>query len=81
MTQQSTSPRILWWYIRSLLPKRHHKLTDYLHRKFRPVIRTGRHILDFAQCQHSIDDFAKHDMLAIEEVAFGCGDKKLSGID
>lgn len=52
-------------------------LTDYLHSELRPVVGTCRHVLDLAESEHAINDPAKHDMLSVQEVAFGRGDEEL----
>jgi hypothetical protein len=34
-------------------------------------------VLDLAHGEHAVDDLAEDDVLAVEEVAFGGGDKEL----
>lgn len=52
-------------------------LTNDLHRQLGPIIRTRRHILDFPEREHAVDDFAEDDVFAVKKVAFGGGDEEL----
>lgn len=51
--------------------------TNYLNRQLRPVVRSRRDVLDLAQREHAVYDFAEYDMFSIQEVAFCCCDKEL----
>ena len=42
-----------------------------------PVIGTGWDILDFPQCEHSIDHFTEHYVFPVQEIAFRRGDEEL----
>lgn len=45
-----------------------------------PVVRTAWHLLDFAHRQHTLNDTAKYDMLAVEKLGWLRRDKKLASI-
>lgn len=51
--------------------------TNYLNSQFGPVVRACRNILDFAKREHTVDDFAKHDVLSVQEVALRSRDEEL----
>ena len=53
------------------------KRTCNFHNEFWSVVRSCRNILNLAQSEHAVDDFAKDDVLPVEEIA-RCGrDEKL----
>lgn len=83
MIRGITSPRILKERcMSSIAPDEKPCLpshTDDLHREFRPIVRARRDILDFAQREHAVDNFAEHDVLAIQKVTLGGRDKELGG--
>lgn len=51
--------------------------TDNLYGKLGPVVRTCWDVLDLPQGQHAINHFPEHNVLSVEEVAFGCGYEEL----
>jgi len=48
------------------------KRTCNFHYKFWSVVRSCRNILNLAQSEHAVDDFAKDDVLPVEEIT-RCG--------
>jgi hypothetical protein len=53
------------------------KRTCNFHNELWSVVRSCRNILNLAQSEHPVDDFAKDNVLPVEEIA-GCGrDEKL----
>jgi hypothetical protein len=48
------------------------KRTCNFHSELWSVVRSCRNILDLAQSEHAVDDFAKNDVLPVEEIA-RCG--------
>lgn len=52
-------------------------LTNDLHRQLRSVVWARGHILNLAQREHSINNFAKDDVFSVEEVALCSRDEEL----
>jgi len=44
------------------------------------VVGSDRRVLDLPQHQHAVDDTAEHDVLAVEEITLGAGQKELTAI-
>ena len=54
--------------------------TDYLHCKFRPVVRARRHVLYFAEVEHAVYHPAEDDVLPVKEITLCSGDKELATV-
>jgi hypothetical protein len=44
------------------------------------IVCARRYVLDLAQRKHPVDDLSKHNVFAVEEVTFGCGDEELTPV-
>ena len=56
------------------------RLTNYLYRELRAVVRTCCDILDFAKGEHAVYHPTEYDVLPIEEIALRSGDKELATV-
>ena len=53
------------------------KHTCNFHCQLWSVVRSRRDILDLAQCEHAVDDFAKDDVFPVEEITRCSRDEEL----
>lgn len=54
--------------------------TCYSHRQPRSVVLTSGCIFNLSQCQETIDDLAKDDMLAIQKITRLTGEEELTSV-
>lgn len=62
------------------MPYSHFATLRNLNDKLRAIISACWNVLDFAGCQHPVDDPAKDDVFAVQEVALCCRDEELTPI-
>ena len=56
------------------------KRTCDFHNELWSVVRSRRNVLNLAQSEHAVNDFAKDDVLPVEEIARGGRDEELRQI-
>ena len=51
--------------------------TGDFNNQLRSIVGASGDVLNLPQCEHAIDDFSKHDVFSVQEIALGSGDKEL----